>query len=165
MISSLRSSKNQRVLLLVHVEAQVADGAVLERLDDRLGVDQAASAGVHDHHAALIARERRALDEVVRLGRERRVEGDDVGLARRAPRVGTYVAPSATTSSLGYGSYASSRQPKPAMMRANTVADPARPHDAHGASVEVEAEQSVEREVALADPVVGAVRAPVQRRG
>src|SRR5690606_13383830 len=70
--------EEQLLLFLVHVEAQVAYLAALQRLDGRLRVDERAPAGVDQHNAVAHLTERRRIDEVIGLRRERAVQRDDI---------------------------------------------------------------------------------------
>ena len=65
-------------LLREDVERGAGDLAALERLDERVLVDQLAAGDVDDPDAVLHPRELLAPDEAARLRRERRVEGDEV---------------------------------------------------------------------------------------
>lgn len=79
MISLERSSKNESASCSVDVEADGADLAGLQAVDDRLGVDEGAARGVDQDEAVLGAGDRLGVDEMVRLGGERAVQRDDVG--------------------------------------------------------------------------------------
>jgi hypothetical protein len=64
---------------LIDIQAHRPDLAALERMDQRKRIDEAAAAGIDQHHAVLHQTERPAVDEVVRFGRQRTMQRDDVG--------------------------------------------------------------------------------------
>ncbi|EAR50516.1 hypothetical protein OG2516_09735 [Oceanicola granulosus HTCC2516] len=66
-------------LLGEHVEGRAGDVAVLERVRQRLLVDEAAARAVDDPHALLRLGEVLAAQDVLRLLRQRHVQGDEVG--------------------------------------------------------------------------------------
>ena len=75
--------EEELVLLLVHVQAERAEPAGLERIDDGRGVDQPTAAGVDQHGAALHLPERIRVDHVMRLRCQRCMQRDDVAFAEQ----------------------------------------------------------------------------------
>ncbi len=149
-------------LLLVDVEAKIADAPRFEPGDHRARVDEGAATRVDQHDPRLHLLDGMAVDQVGSLGQQRAVQGDDVGLGEEALErdvvgaerlhplvregVGGQQAAAEAGEDLGRGG-----------------ADDAGADDAHRAAVQVEAEQAVEREVAVAHAVVGPVDLAVQR--
>nr|WP_275889734.1 hypothetical protein [Glycomyces sp. YM15] len=149
-------------LLLVHVQSQVPDPAALEAVDDGGGVDQRAAARVHQHRARTHQRDAVAVDEVERLGCERAVERHDVGAGEQL--LERHVC----------GAGRLGLRARIGVVRQDAASEPGHdPGEAHAdlagadhtdrASVQVETEQAVQREIVLAHPVVGPVGLPVER--
>src|SRR5690606_37042498 len=148
-------------LLLVDVEPEGADPATLQRLDHRARVDQPSPARVDEDHARLHPLQSRLIDQVMCGGGEGEMERNDVG--RGEQLLQGYVL----TPDFEY------RVVRVRIVRkdpaAEAVHDPgehradlARADHSDSLPVEVEAEQPVQREVALAHPGVRAVELPVE---
>ena len=73
-------AKEQLLLFFVDIETDMSDVPRLEAVDQGGRVDQRASARVDDHHSRLHLRDRRGIDHVPRVARQRRVQRHDVGL-------------------------------------------------------------------------------------
>ena len=67
-------------LLREHVQRRAGDVPRAQRVDQCVQVDQVSAGGVHDPHARLHQGDPVGVDQVRGLGRERRVQGDEVGL-------------------------------------------------------------------------------------
>jgi hypothetical protein len=119
--------------------------------------------GVDQHGALLHPAEGIGIDQVVRLRRQRAVQRHDVGLGIQLVEVGV-----ADAEPLALGVRVRIGREQPAAEAVHDAGeyrpDLARADDADRATAQVEAEQAVEREVALAHPVEGPVRAAVQRQ-
>ena len=74
-------------LTVVDVQRQAAQMLRLERGDDSLGVDQAAARRVDQHGTGLHLGQRLAVDDVLRLVRQRAVQADDVALHQEGVEV------------------------------------------------------------------------------
>ncbi|MNH31057.1 hypothetical protein D3C79_913890 [compost metagenome] len=74
--------EEQLRLFFVHVQAQVAELAALERIDQRRSVDQCATAGVDQHRAGLQLRQALLVDQVPGVFGQRAVQADDACLAQ-----------------------------------------------------------------------------------
>ena len=140
----------------------MAELAALERVDQRLRIDEAAAPGVDQHRAVLHPRERPFVDQMVRRRQQRAVQADDVGVVQqfverdiaraerdqlvvvRRHRVREYMHPEAHHD-----------------LREHAADDAGADH-ADGLAVQVEAEQAVQREVALAGARDGARQAAVE---
>ena len=142
-------------LLLVHVQAGRADFAGLDPLQQGLGVDQAAPGGVHEHHALLHPSDRRSVDHVTGLLRQRAVQGDDVGpLEQLVQRHVVDAAVRRRERIIGDDLHAEAA--------ADVDEDPADlsgADDAHGLAVEIEARKTVQGEIEFPRAVVGLVNA------
>ena len=149
-------------LLLVDVEPQVAEVTRLERLDHGRSVDESAAARVDQHRPSLHPRERGRVDEVPRRGFERTVERDDVGSGQQfvERRIGD-----ATASQFGFGSRVECQHAAAEAEHdlGHAAADPSGANHADRSPEEVEAEQTIQGKIALADPVVGLVQPAVER--
>ncbi|MNG00808.1 hypothetical protein D3C84_837580 [compost metagenome] len=72
--------EKQLGLFLVHIQAQVAQLAAFQRLDQGRCVHQAAASGVDQHGAALHRSKRLGVDQVSALFIERAMQADDLRL-------------------------------------------------------------------------------------
>ena len=73
--------------LLVNVQRRAADLAALQRLEQRGLIDQAAARAVDDAHALLALGQRRRVENLVRLGRQRHVHGDEIGARQEVGQI------------------------------------------------------------------------------
>ena len=71
------------VLAFEDVQRRAAESAALQRREQRLGVDERAASGVDDERAVLHLLDPSAIEEMVRVRVERRVERDDVALLQQ----------------------------------------------------------------------------------
>ncbi len=155
--------EEQLGLLLVDVQAQVAELAALQRADQRRGVDQRAASGVDQHGAALHPRQAVAVDQVAGGRVQRAVQAEDVALGEQGIEVRVLAAEGGQR---GVGlrvdqQHAAAEAEHDA--REHRADLPAADHP-DGLAVQVESGQAVQREVAFAGAVEGAVDAPVQRQ-
>ena len=119
--------------MLVDVERRAGDRAVPERRDERRLVDDRASRGVHEHGRRPHPRERRRVDQVPRLRRQRAVQADDVGgLEQRVELVAAAGEDRARAERLGE--------------RRRRAPDPSGPDDAERLAAQRLAEHELERE-------------------
>ena len=147
--------------LLVHVEAEVADPPGLQAGDDGFRVDQLPAARVDEHHALLHLPHGLGVDQVMRLGHQGAVEGDDVG-AR--VDVGQRGVVGAELFQFGVAGPVVSQDTavEPHHDLRHDRADLAGADHADCVAVEVETQQAVQREVAFADARVGLVDLSIQ---
>ena len=159
--------EEERALLLINVESQPGEPAVLQRSDDSLGVDELAARGVDQGCAGPEHGQAGAVDEVVRLRRERAVQRDDVRLAeQRVEAVGVGASDGAVRVAEGWA--LEDVVPEQAAPEAGgedlrcREPDLAGADDADGLAAQRVAEQALQLEVAFAHPVVGLVRVSVE---
>jgi hypothetical protein len=124
-ITVLREILEEEVgLLLVDIEAERADASRSSARRSRPRVSTRPPRLVLMSITPGFIRCMAPVDEVMGVRGEREVQRHDVGLAEQLVQLDVR-APSPRASSMGYGSYASIRHPKPAMMRQKTA--PIRP--------------------------------------
>ena len=141
-------------LLLVDVDGQAAEPAALERADHGLGVDHRAAAGVDEDGATRHARQALGVDQVVGVGVQRALQQQHA--AARQQLVQRHVG----RRHLGVREGIVRQHLAAQALEDPQHAAPDAPGADHadGLAVQVEAEQSVELEIALAHPGRRAVR-------
>jgi hypothetical protein len=156
-------AEKEVALFLVHVERDGADLLGLQGLHERRRVDEAPAAGVDEDRRRLHLGERLGPEQVVGLGRERAVERDEVGLGEQ-PVDPDVRGPHRLD--LGVRVRVEGEEPHPEPGPEDLGRrrpDPPGPDHAGRLSPEVDAEEAAQLEVPLADPVVRAVDAAVER--
>lgn len=149
-------------LLLVDIEREPADHPALEPADHGAGIHHRTAAGVHDHHAALHEADGPIIDQVMRVGRERTLQTENVGLGEKPlERHIGHAEGRAFVGRIGIrGDHAAAEAAHDAREGAP---DEAGADDAHGLAAEIEAEEPLKGEIAFAHPVEGAVGVAVER--
>ena len=145
------------VLLLVHVQAGSADLAGADALDERLGVDEAATCGVDEDHAVLHLVDGVGVDHVAVAVEQRTVQGDEVGAAKQLIELD--ILDHALEGGVLVDVIAEDLHAKAVADADHGGADLAGADDAGGLAVEVDAEEALEGEVILADAGVALVDA------
>lgn len=146
--------------LFVYIQCEAADFTTLESSERSFGVNECSATGVHDNHALTHFFETLAVNDVVRLWRQRAVKTNDIGLFKKCFErherdtecfqitIGIEVV----------GQYLRAKTRENACRDAS---DFSRSHDAYGALANIESEQAVDRVVAFLDPGVGPMDAAV----
>ena len=148
-------------LLLVDVQPQGADAGGLEGLDGGVGVEQAAPAGVDDHHPVLHLGEGLLVQQVVVLLEQGTVQADDVGLTQQGVDVHVF-GPQIDGSLVRVGIAHQQAHAKALEDAQGGDADLAGAYDAGGAAMHVEADQPLQGEVGVAGALVGLMDAAVE---
>jgi len=139
----------------------VSQPAGFEGLDHRLRIDEGAAPGVDQHGPGLHAREGGAVQEVSRLRGQRAVQADDVG-RRQQVREKHVRRPQRETLGTGHGIEGQHATAEPGEDPCDGGSDLPGAHHSRRAADEIEAEQAIQREVALADARPGAVHLAVE---
>jgi hypothetical protein len=127
-----------------------------QRLYRRLRIDERPAAGVDHHHAWFGGGQRVGVDQALGLRRQRAVEGDHVRLGKQPTEV--YVlGPAGFERGRWLGIVEEHAAAEALEDVRDDAANPPRADDAHRLAVEVEAEQPIQGQVALADAGVGPV--------
>nr|GEU28290.1 hypothetical protein [Tanacetum cinerariifolium] len=147
--------EEQARFLLVHVDGQAAQLARFQRLGGRLGIDQAAPAGIDQDAAALGTGQRGGVDDVARLVGERAMQGHHVAACEQF--IDRHVAPAQRLERGGRIAVVADHGAAEARHDARKDgADLAGADHAHGLAVQIKAHQAVEIEIALARAHAGA---------
>ena len=151
-------------LLLVDIETGRTDAPLLQPLDERLGMDELSAARVEQHNPRLHAGNRVGVNHVARLLGQRAVERDDIRAAVQLVKrdVGDARRPGILL--VGTDVVGQHLHAEPLQNANQRPGDAARADDAGRLAVEVKAQQSVQREVAVARPPVGPVHLAVERQ-
>jgi len=147
---------------LVHIQTHAADLAGFERDQQGFGIDQAATAGVDDDRAALHAKERLGVNHVMRFRRQRRVQRDDVAALHQFFEADVFAAEFGHMGVVRRTVISEQLHAKAFGDAQGGDADLARAHDAKCAAVQVETNEAVKREVAVAHAHISAVGAAHQ---
>ncbi len=156
--------EKEAAFFLVHVEPEMAELAVLQRADQRIAFDKAATPGIDQHRAPLHLRECGPVDQMVGAGHQRTMQADDV--AFRQQRVERHVARAEREQVVGRraGIVGEHLHAETRHDAAEYAADHAGADHAHRLAVQVEAEQPMQREIAFTCACDRARQAPVQRQ-
>ncbi|MNO97301.1 hypothetical protein D3C76_890040 [compost metagenome] len=147
----------------IDVQAEVAELAALQRLDQRRGVDQRAAAAVDQHRAALHLLQAVGVDQVAGGVVERAVQADDVRLAEQPVELDELAA-DGLDFAVRVGIVGQHTAAEAGHDAGEHHADLAGADHADALAVQVEAGQAVQREVAFAGAVVGAVQVAAERQ-
>ena len=148
--------KEEVGFFFIDIEAEVAEVAGLEGLDDGAGIDEAAAGGIDEHGTGLHALESGGVDEVMSGGHQGAMQADDVALSQdfvERQIEHTAVAEGGIGIEVGGKDTAAEAEHD----AGKDATDAAGADDAHGFALEVEAQEAIEGEIAFADAVEGAV--------
>ncbi len=136
--------EKQALLLLVNIQRHAAEMPGFEVPDERRGVDQLAATGVHDVGAGLHARDAVGVEQMVRLGRERQVQGHDVAAREKVVKRHVVHPALRRPGRVGKGIVGDDPDVVAAKNPRDDAADFPRADDARGLAAQIEAHEPLE---------------------
>ena len=155
--------KENTFLFLIDIQCDAAEVTCFERIKERGGINEFAAAGVNEVGTVFHLPDGVVAKEMKGLRREREVQGDDVAVLQQGGQRCVFNDVLGGPICSGHQVVGDDATTEAAEYLGSDAPDLACTHNTHGFAGEVEADESIEREVMFADTVISAVDVAVKR--